>query len=152
MENKQSPIPDDVTFSLTNDPSQALLSTKGHFVLLKVNHGSVTPKFVPVVLNFIDRIEILADRKSLGLIKDEHICLRGVSIADDTGRITLYIDHLKPQHTGPITLLEEIEDLFPEDYLVVKVRTLRGEMSGAHVFRNAPVYYKDLYGKLNWTM
>jgi hypothetical protein len=152
LENKQSPIPDDVTFSLTNDPSQALLSTKGHFVLLKVNHGSVTPKFVPVVLNFIDRIEILADRKSLGLIKDEHICLRGVSIADDTGRITLYIDHLKPLHTGPITLPSEIEEIFLEDYLEVRVRQIRGVSSGAHVFRNAPGYYTELYIKMNWDL
>lgn len=145
-------LPDDVTFSLTNDPSQSLLSALGHFVLLKVSHGSVTSRFVPDVIGYINRIEALAERKSLGLIEDEHICLRGIHIDDQSGQLTLYIDHLKPQHTGPITLMEEIEDLFPEDYLTAKVRTMRGEMSGAHVFRNAPIYYKDLYKKLNWTM
>ena len=148
----QNPIPDDVTFSLTNDPSQSLLSAKGHFVLLKVSHGSVSSRFVPDVISFIDRIEALADRKSLGLIEDEHICLRGVFIDDANGQLTLYIDHLKPQHTGSITLPSEIEGIYPEEYLDVKVREMRGVTSGTHVFRNAPTYYADLYEKLNWIL
>ena len=143
-------IPEDAVFSLTNNPSQSLLSALGHFVLLKVSHGSVTSGCVPDVINYINRIEDLAKRKSLGLIEDEHICLRGIYINDLTGHLTLYIDHLKSQYSEPITLLAEIEALFPEDYLVVKVRTMRSEKSGAHVFRNAPIYYKDLYQKLNW--
>ena len=150
MHNKHSPIPDDVTFSLTIDPSQALLNAQGHFVLLKISRGSVTPRFVPDVINFINRIESLADRKSLDLIKDEHICLRGVHIDDDTGRLTLYIDHIKPQHTGPLTLPSEIEEIFPEDYLEVKIRQKSGVKSGTHVFRNAPAYYTELYEKMNW--
>lgn len=137
-------------FSLTDSPSQSALSTLGPFVLIKARKGNASIGYVPQIVDMIEKIEELADRKSLGLLETEHICMRAIYIDDIEKSITFYVDHLAPEDGRVVCETEDIACIFTDEGFQVDVRTIPGEEEDGHVFRNADCYYEAVRKIIYW--